>query len=79
MTSPRDPSVLSQPSAYPGPRASSLAVCTTQILIGALVPPVLIGLVAARLIADGFRQAGHLGDAILQGQRLPHLQVNSED
>lgn len=53
-----------------------MAVYRTQLLLGGLVPPVLLGLLAARLVAHGFRQAGHLGEQLLQGQRLPHLQVH---
>lgn len=56
-----------------------MAIYTTHLLVGSLVPPVLLGLIAARLVADGLRQAGLLGEQLLQGQRLPHLPVHSQD
>ena len=77
MPAPSDrPSVSSAP-ARPGP--STMAVYATHLLVGSLVPPVLLGLIAARLVADGFRQAGLMGEQLLQGQRLPHLYVHPQD
>ncbi|QQE67083.1 hypothetical protein GFS31_37900 [Leptolyngbya sp. BL0902] len=70
------------PSSRPRPTATSSphptragAVYGSHLLVGALVPPVLLGLVAARLVANGFRQAGLVSEQLLQGQRLPHLHV----
>jgi hypothetical protein len=56
-----------------------MAVFTTHFLVGSLVPPVLLGLIAARIVADGFRQAGLVGEQLLQGQRLPHLHVHPQN
>ncbi|MBD2427462.1 hypothetical protein [Phormidium sp. FACHB-1136] len=63
----------------PRPGSASMAVFTTHLLVGSLVPPVLLGLIAARIVADGFRQAGLVGEQLLQGQRLPHLHVHPQD
>lgn len=75
--SPRDRPPVSPPSSRPG--EATMAVYTTSLLLGALVPPVLLGLIAARLVADGFRQTGLVGEQLLQGQRLPHLPVHPQD
>lgn len=66
------PSSTAIHAAYP---TDAGAVYGTHLLVSALVPPVLLGLVAARLVADGFRQAGLVSEQLLQGQRLPHLHV----
>lgn len=65
----------------PQPRSSppSAGIYTTHLFIGALVPPVLCGLITARLIADGFRQAGLMGEQLLQGQRLPNFHVHAQE
>ena len=70
-----DPPRIAPPATAPRPEAT-MAAYRTHLLIGGLIPPVLLGLLAARLVADGFRQAGHLGEQLLQGQRLPHLQMH---
>lgn len=69
----------SRPAARSQTQPSSGAVYATQCLVGALVPPVLLGLITARLVADGFRQAGLMGEQLLQGQRLPHLHVHAQE
>jgi hypothetical protein len=70
---------VSPSSVRPQPGAASMAVFTTHFLVGSLVPPVLLGLIAARIVADGFRQAGLVGEQLLQGQRLPHLHVHPQN
>lgn len=58
---------------WPTPGTFSGSAAGAPLLLSALVPPVLLGLMTARLVANGFRQAGLLGEQLLQGQRLPHL------
>lgn len=55
----------------------AIAQRSTDLLIGLLVPPVLVGLLTARLMADGLTQAGLVSEQLLQGQRLPHLNIHA--
>lgn len=48
----------------------------TNLCIGLLVPPVIVGLVAARAVGDGLVQLGLASEQLLQGQRLPTLNVH---
>ena len=47
----------------------------TELVIGALVPPVLLGLLASRLAADVMTQVGLISEQIYRGERLPTLNV----
>lgn len=48
----------------------------TEVIIGALVPPVLLGLLASRLVADAVIQAGLISEQFYRGERLPTLNVS---
>lgn len=45
-------------------------------MIGALVPPVLLSLLAARAMADGWIQLGLVSEQIFRGERLPNLNMS---
>lgn len=47
----------------------------TQLLLGALVPPVLLGIVAGRVLADGLTQMGLASEQLFAGERLPNLNL----
>jgi len=62
------------------PGAVSVSPSTaTDWLIGILVPPVLLGLLASRAITDGLVQFGLVSEQLLQGQRLPNLNIHRTD
>lgn len=71
MSSPTPLPPAAPAGAAPGPFSG--AAYGAHLLLSALVPPVLFGLIAARAVANGFRQAGLMGEQFIQGQRLPHL------
>jgi hypothetical protein len=48
---------------------------STEMLIGLLVPPVLLGIFAARALADGLAQAGLASEQWFAGERLPNLNM----
>ncbi|MGF1517528.1 MAG: hypothetical protein ACFCVB_06955, partial [Nodosilinea sp.] len=64
--SPPQPSTPPQPG-WPGH--------PTELLIGALVPPVLLGILASRVLADGLTQMGLASEQLFAGERLPHLNL----
>ncbi|MBE9138980.1 hypothetical protein IQ254_17580 [Nodosilinea sp. LEGE 07088] len=47
----------------------------TDIMVGLLVPPLLLGLLVGRALADGLTQAGLASEQIFAGERLPNLNV----
>jgi hypothetical protein len=47
----------------------------TELLIGALVPPVLLGILAGRMLADGLTQMGLASEQLFAGERLPNLNL----
>ena len=47
----------------------------TELLIGALVPPVLLGILASRVLADGLTQMGLASEQLFAGERLPNLNL----
>ena len=47
----------------------------TDLLIGALVPPVLLGILAGRVLADGLTQMGLASEQLFAGERLPNLNL----
>lgn len=49
---------------------------STDILIAALAPAYLLGLLASRTLGDGLDQLGYLSEQILQGRRLPVLNIH---
>jgi hypothetical protein len=59
----------------PSPSSRSSVLAPADLLVGALVPPVLIGLLAARAISQALTQAGLISEQLLQGQRLPNLNI----
>lgn len=60
--------------------SSSASVSATrvpsEILVGLLMPPVLLGILAARALADGLTQAGLASEQLFAGERLPNLNVS---
>jgi hypothetical protein len=56
-------------------QGASGASLPTEVLLGLLVPPVLLGLFAARLVADGLTQVGLASEQLFSGERLPNLNV----
>ncbi len=48
---------------------------STELLIGLLVPPVLLGIFTARALADGLTQAGLVSEQWFAGERLPTLSM----
>lgn len=65
----------SSETSFAPPSQSAVAGQTIDWVTGMLVPPVIIGLVAARTIGDGLMQLGLVSEQLLQGQRLPNLHV----
>ncbi|MBE9157393.1 hypothetical protein IQ265_11235 [Nodosilinea sp. LEGE 06152] len=58
------------------PSASApVARLSTEIIVGLLVPPVLIGIAIGRALADGLTQAGLSSEQLFAGERLPHLNM----
>jgi hypothetical protein len=44
-------------------------------VISALVPPVLLGILVSRLLADAMTQAGLVSEQFYRGERLPTLNM----
>jgi hypothetical protein len=65
---------------FPAPSASNPAgpIHSTDWLLGLLVPPVLLGIVATRALADGLTQAGLVSEQIFAGERLPNLNLSRQ-
>ncbi len=49
---------------------------STDWLLSALVPPVLVGLLVSRSLADALVQVGLVSEQLLQGERLPNLNIH---
>ncbi|NJL46181.1 MAG: hypothetical protein HC929_00015 [Leptolyngbyaceae cyanobacterium SM2_5_2] len=69
-----------------GPKSKPVAVSTSVLLSGstdwlvsALVPPVLLSLLVSRVLTDGLEQVGLVSEQLLQGQRLPTLNIHRVD
>ncbi|MGB6016936.1 MAG: hypothetical protein WBG32_19540 [Nodosilinea sp.] len=60
--------------ASPHPSAAA-ARLSTEVMVGLLVPPVLIGIAVARALADGLTQAGLSSEQLFAGERLPNLNM----
>ncbi|MBE9113251.1 hypothetical protein IQ273_28135 [Nodosilinea sp. LEGE 07298] len=61
-------------SSNPSVFASSSRL-STEVMVGLLVPPVLLGIVVARALADGLTQAGLSSEQLFAGERLPNLNM----
>lgn len=60
------------------PRPSAPAArLSTEVMVGLLVPPVLVGIAVARALADGLAQAGLASEQLFAGERLPTLNMPS--
>lgn len=57
--------------------SASVARLSTEVMVGLLVPPVLIGITVARALADGLTQAGLSSEQFFAGERLPNLNMPS--
>ncbi|WP_071527198.1 hypothetical protein [Nodosilinea nodulosa] len=57
------------------PAPASAARFPTEVLVGLLVPPVLLGILATRALADGLTQAGLASEQLFAGERLPTLNM----
>lgn len=62
-------------ASFAPPPKSAVAGKSIDWVIGMLVPPVIVGLVAARTISDGLTQLGLVSEQLLQGERLPNLHI----
>jgi hypothetical protein len=47
----------------------------SELVIGALVPPVLLGLFISRALAEAMTQAGLVSEQYYRGERLPTLNM----
>ncbi|PZV02597.1 MAG: hypothetical protein DCF32_14905 [Leptolyngbya sp.] len=48
---------------------------SAEVAVGLLVPPVLLGILATRALADGLTQLGLASEQIFAGDRLPNLNI----
>ncbi|MEA5447346.1 hypothetical protein VB780_02115 [Leptolyngbya sp. CCNP1308] len=48
---------------------------SVEVAVGLLVPPVLLGILVARALADGLTQMGLASEQIFAGDRLPTLHM----
>ncbi|HZG39450.1 MAG TPA: hypothetical protein VEZ50_12280 [Nodosilinea sp.] len=48
---------------------------SAEVVVGLLVPPVLLGILVARTLADGLTQLGLSSEQLFAGQRLPTLNM----
>jgi hypothetical protein len=70
------------PSHLPPPEAHKphpFQGIPSELAIGALVPPVLLGLLAARMLSDVMTQAGLMSEQLYRGERLPTLNVSASE
>ena len=52
-----------------------VARLSTEVMVGLLVPPVLIGIAVGRALANGLTQAGLSSEQLFAGERLPNLNM----
>lgn len=52
---------------------------SAELVVGALVPPVLLGILMARGAAEVMTQVGIISEQLYQGQRLPTLNVSETE
>ncbi len=55
--------------------AFSPQVLPSSLLLGALVPPVLLGIMASKTLADILIQVGLITEQAYRGERLPTLNM----
>lgn len=55
--------------------SAPVACKSTEVAVGLLVPPVLLGILVARALADGLTQMGLASEQIFAGDRLPTLNM----
>lgn len=48
---------------------------SAEVAVGLLVPPVLLGILVTRALADGLTQLGLVSEQIFSGDRLPNLNM----
>ena len=65
------------PIRQPAAALPTMAVSnrSPELLIGLLVPPVLLGILTARALADGLTQVGLASEQWFAGERLPNLNI----
>lgn len=49
----------------------------SEILVGLVTLPMLVGMVSVRAIAEGLRELGSLSEEIFRGDRLPLLEFSN--
>lgn len=57
------------------PAASAPHRQSAEVAVGLLVPPVLLGILATRALADGLTQLGLVSEQLFAGDRLPNLHM----
>lgn len=48
---------------------------SAEVAVGLLVPPVLLGILVTRALADGLTQLGLVSEQLFSGDRLPTLKM----
>lgn len=48
---------------------------SAEVAVGLLVPPVLLGILVTRALADGLTQLGLVSEQLFSGDRLPNLNM----
>ena len=59
----------------PGVTTSPPQGLPAALIVGALVPPVLLGIMASRTLADILTQVGLVTEQLYRGERLPTLNM----
>ncbi len=60
-------------------RVSTPGSLSTEVLVGLATAPMLLGLVAAKVLSDAVREAGQLSEEMFRGDRLPLLKIRPVD
>lgn len=80
VTSPHQHTLNSNGPRENGPNNRSVPKgLPSELVIGALVPPVLLGLLASRALADVVTQVGLVSEQLYRGERLPTLNVSDPE
>lgn len=66
-----DVSIANAPGAVP----HRLTGLPSELMIGALVPPVLLAILVSRALADAMTQVGLMSEQFYRGERLPTLNM----
>ena len=48
---------------------------SAEVVVGLLVPPMLLGILVTRALADGLTQLGLVSEQLFSGDRLPNLNM----